>query len=223
MLDPIVNFGKVTVPLGSTNSATSVALTAGHGARLPAAQTADPTSYFNLVWYDANTYLDPADDPNREIVRVTNRTTDALTVTRGQEGITATTKTTNTTMFLALTKQTYDKLAVSDPSTVTGATSALPNSLYVANHATIRVVITLPTVCAVGNVIEVLGKGAGGWQIAQPAVTNYRIYFGTSATSTSSAGSLASSATRDSVRLVCITANLEWQVSPGPQGILTVV
>jgi hypothetical protein len=86
-LDLFKNFAKVQVSTGYDASATSIALTAGHGTKLPAAP-------FNATWWNDTDYPDPSDDPNVEIVRVTAIATDTLTVTRGQESITATTKNT---------------------------------------------------------------------------------------------------------------------------------
>lgn len=62
-------------------------MTTGHGAKFPAAP-------FNAVWWNSTDYSDSSDDPNVEVIRVTAISTDTLTVTRGQEGITATTKNT---------------------------------------------------------------------------------------------------------------------------------
>lgn len=110
MSDPVKNFGRVTVSTGYDASATSIVLSGSEGAKLPQPTTDGP---FNLVWYNSTDYLNPTDDPNREIVRCTARSTDNLTVTRGQEGITATTKNTSAKtykMILALTKLTYDEL-----------------------------------------------------------------------------------------------------------------
>lgn len=101
------NFGKVTVSTTYDASATSIVLSSGHGARLPS------TFSYNLVWYNSTDYSDPADDPNKEIVRVTNRVTDTLTVTRGQEGVTATTKNTASKtykMALAITSKMIDDI-----------------------------------------------------------------------------------------------------------------
>jgi hypothetical protein len=86
-LDNAKNFAKVTVSTGYDASATSVVLQSGDGAKLP-------TVPFNVVWYNATDYSDPGDDPNVEIVRVTAISTDTLTVTRAQEGISASTKNT---------------------------------------------------------------------------------------------------------------------------------
>jgi len=87
-LDQAINFGKVTVSTGYDQTATSIVLAGGQGAKLP-----DPSSgAYNLVWWNSTDYPDPADDPNVEIVRVTVRSTDTLTVTRAQESTTATQK-----------------------------------------------------------------------------------------------------------------------------------
>ena len=87
-LDAVKNFAKVTVSTGYDASATSVDLSSGHGAKLPAPAT---DGLFNLVWWNYTDYPDPSDDPNVEIVRVTARSTDTLTITRAQEGTSAST------------------------------------------------------------------------------------------------------------------------------------
>ncbi|MGR3302400.1 MAG: hypothetical protein ACUZ8I_07825, partial [Candidatus Scalindua sp.] len=107
-LDPLVNFGKVDVSIGYNAAATSIVLASGQGAELPS------TFSYNIVWWNATDYSDPSDDPNVEIVRVTNRVTDTLTVTRAQEGTSASTKNTSGKtykMILAITKKTIDDIA----------------------------------------------------------------------------------------------------------------
>lgn len=109
-IDPVKNFGKVTVSTGYDASATSIALTSGHGAELPAPST---DGAFNVTWWNSTDYPDPADDPNVEIVRVTARSTDTLTVTRAQEGTAASTKNTASKtykMTLDITKKTRDNI-----------------------------------------------------------------------------------------------------------------
>ena len=86
-LDNAKNFAKVTVSTGYDNDDTSIVLTTGHGAKLP-------TVPFNVVWWNSTDYADPADDPNVEIVRVTGRSSDTLTVTRAQESTSASNKNT---------------------------------------------------------------------------------------------------------------------------------
>lgn len=106
-LDPTINFGKATVSTGYDASATSIVLSSGHGANLPS------TFSYNLVWWNSTDYDDPADDPNVEIVRCTNRVTDTLTVTRAQEGTAASTKNTGGKtykMVLDVTKKMIDDI-----------------------------------------------------------------------------------------------------------------
>lgn len=90
-LDPVVNFGKAVVSTGYSSSDTSILLSAGGGSVFPNPST---DGQFNLVWYNATDYSDPSDDPNKEIVRVTNISTDTLTIQRAQEGTSASTKNT---------------------------------------------------------------------------------------------------------------------------------
>jgi len=86
MADPVRNFAKAKVRYGYNNSATSIELENGGGAKFP-----DPSTEgaFNLVWWNATDYLDPSDDPYREIIRVTAKSGDTLTIERGQEGTSA--------------------------------------------------------------------------------------------------------------------------------------
>lgn len=114
-MDGVKNFAKVTVSTGYDASATSIVLSSGHGAKLP-----DPTTAnFNLVWWNFTDYPDPSDDPNVEIVRCTAKSTDTLTVTRGQEGISASTKNTSGKtykMILGVTAKMITDIAAAIPS-----------------------------------------------------------------------------------------------------------
>lgn len=90
-IDNAKNFAKATVAAGHNSSDTSIALLSGNGALLPVAP-------FNVVWWNSTDFTDPSDDPNVEIVRVTagggGGGGDTLTVTRGQESTSASTKNT---------------------------------------------------------------------------------------------------------------------------------
>ena len=96
-------------------------------------------------------------------------------------------------------------------SVVTGTTqSAAVNNGYIANNAG-QVTVTLPATSAVGDCVAVTGiNNATGWKIAQNA--GNQIFFGTSSTTAGTGGSLTSTATRDSVFLLCTSANANWQV-----------
>lgn len=93
---------------------------------------------------------------------------------------------------------------------VTGATgTAVSGNGYILNNAGV-VTVTLPSTSAVGDVIKLAGMGAGGWALAQLA--SQIIHFGNLDSTTGTGGSLASTNLRDVVEILCVVANLEWQV-----------
>ena len=103
---------------------------------------------------------------------------------------------------------------------VTGTTAALlVDNGFIANNAGL-VTLTLPATGAVGDVIKVDGKGAGGWLIAQNA--SQTVHFLAQTTTTGVGGSLASTTQFDCVTYRCITANAQWLVESAV-GNLTVV
>lgn len=108
-LDQTINFGLVEVSTGYDAAATSIVLATDEGAKLP-----DPGSgQYNVTWWDSTLYPNPADDPNVEIVRVTAKSTDTLTVSRNQESSGASTKNTVDStykMMLGVTKKTIDDI-----------------------------------------------------------------------------------------------------------------
>ena len=92
---------------------------------------------------------------------------------------------------------------------ISGTTQAAAvNTGYVIGNAS-QTTVTLPATAALGSVVAVAGKGAGGWILA--ANSGQTIQNG--ATSTSTAGSLTSAHQWDTVQVVCVTANTTWSVS----------
>lgn len=81
-------------------SGTSLTLTAGHGARFPAAP-------FNATVWSVGTLPDPI---SAEIVRVTAVVGDVLTIARAQEGISAITITAGMLLSATVTKKTMDDI-----------------------------------------------------------------------------------------------------------------
>ena len=94
---------------------------------------------------------------------------------------------------------------------VTGTSQAAAvNNGYIANNAGL-VTVTLPATSAVGDTVAVTGiNNATGWKVAQNA--GNQVFFGTASTTSGTGGSLASTNTRDTVYLVCMTANATWNV-----------
>ena len=81
-MDAAKNFAKVTLAGPYDDNVTSVDLVTADAVKLPPVP-------FNVVWWNATDYPDPADDPGVEIVRVTARVDDTLTITRAQENTAA--------------------------------------------------------------------------------------------------------------------------------------
>lgn len=93
------------------------------------------------------------------------------------------------------------------------------NNGYILNNVAL-VTATLPATAAVGDVVIVVGKGAGGFTIAQNA--GQTIHFISSDTTTGAGGSLSSTVRYDCVEVVCTTADTDFVVR-GSVGNLTVV
>lgn len=106
-------------------------------------------------------------------------------------------------------------------TTVTGTSQAAAvNNGYIANNAGL-VTVTLPATSAVGDIVAVTGiNNATGWKVAQNAGNT--IFFGSASATPGVGGSLASTNTRDTVFLLCVTANATWNVIDSI-GNLTVV
>jgi len=93
------------------------------------------------------------------------------------------------------------------------------NNGYILNNAAL-VTATLPATAAIGDAIQVGGKGIGLWTIAQNA--GQTIHLIDIDTTPGVGGSLSSTKQYDCVELVCITANTDWLML-GASGNLTVV
>ena len=103
---------------------------------------------------------------------------------------------------------------------ITGASQAMaPDQGYVTNNAGL-VTLTLPAVAAFGTVINIVGKGAGGWRIAQGA--GQQIQVGSTASTVGAGGYVESTNQYDSIELLCTTANTTWTCLGGPQGNITI-
>lgn len=109
-MNPIENFAKGTIPAGVAQAAVSMALDTGEGARFP--QPSTDGSFYGTIW-DWTDYADPSDDPDREIVLVTARATDTLTIVRAQQSTSDNNHNTGgkTYKFIAgITKGDYDEM-----------------------------------------------------------------------------------------------------------------
>lgn len=103
--------------------------------------------------------------------------------------------------------------------TGTSVTMAVDNG-YIANNAAL-VTLTLPDTAALGSAIKIVGKGAGGWLIAQNAGESIR-WDEATVTTTGVGGSLASTDDHDFIEILCTTADTVWTVL-SVKGNITVV
>jgi hypothetical protein len=129
-----------------------------------------------------------------------------------------TTVTFPTSGTLATTAQLSNFWVDQTGASVTMAT----NTGYTSDDGATLVTFTLPTTSAIGDFVEINGKGSGLWKIAQAAGQQINISGGT-ATTSGTGGSLASVNQFDCVRLRCVTANTIWNVVSQQSTGLTVV
>ncbi len=91
----------------------------------------------------------------------------------------------------------------------TGITTMNVMKGYIANNIS-QVPFTLPSTGAVGDVVAVAGKGAGGWRINQNA--GQTIHSGYISSLTGTGGYIESINYLDGVTLLCITTNTDWKL-----------
>lgn len=102
---------------------------------------------------------------------------------------------------------------------VTSTSSTMvANSINIPNNVSL-VTLTLPSTCAQGAMIYLVGKGAGKWLVAQNA--GQQINFGSSSSTPGTGGSINATLQFDCGILLCTTANTQFQFF-GTQGDINV-
>lgn len=92
----------------------------------------------------------------------------------------------------------------------TAATQAMAgNNGYISNRVSV-INFTLPTTIAAGQIIRIVGFGAGGWILNQN--TGQQIHFGDDEV-TISTGTISSTQQHDCLDIICVVANLEFVVT----------
>ena len=195
-----VNSGTGTIGVSTDATATTVNLGTGAGAKTITLGSTNTTSTTNLQSGSGGIKI-PA---FAEGALVTSSTGVISTVT-GTAGFVLTANAAGTApSFQAASGSGFTW------SVITANQTAAINNGYICNKAG-TLALALPAVSATGSVIEVTGiNTATGWQITQAA--GQQIHFGAADTTSGATGSLTSTAIRDSIRLVCVVANLEWNV-----------
>lgn len=104
---------------------------------------------------------------------------------------------------------------------VTGTSQSMAVSTnYIADNVSL-ITFTLPATAVIGDVIQVWGKGAGGWKISQAA--GQQINVGKVPSTAGTGGSIASTNQFDTVDLRCITAGASTIWTAKVTGNITVV
>lgn len=83
------------------------------------------------------------------------------------------------------------------------------NYAYIANDSS-AITFTLPAASTIDDVIEIWGKGSGGWDIAQGA--GQTIHYGSTSSTTGAGGSVASTIQYQVIKMRCITADTDWEI-----------
>lgn len=172
---PARNNAVGTLASGIDSTTTTIVLTAGQGAKFPTTAEGD---WFGAL-YNSTDYSAPHLDPNFEVVKVTARSTDTLTVVRGQDGTTAVSHNTvgkTYTFFNGWFKISIDRTR----DAITGVSGTIPNVVDCAgacatavsgigsNVRTLRVSGTEPVASnlSIGETITVWPIGAGTFNIS---------------------------------------------------------
>ncbi len=103
----------------------------------------------------------------------------------------------------------------------TASVTMAVNTGYTSDAGASLITFTLPATSAIGDYVEINGKGAGGWIIAQAA--GQQIDVGNVASTLGVGGSVASSNQFDCIRLRCITADTIWTTVSQQSAGLTIV
>jgi len=195
ILQNVIN-ANASTPLPTLQGGSGVSLPTAHGILV-----AEGASAFNPIVLAAGQVLigTTAGDPSAAALTAGS----GISVTSVSGSITIA----NTAQSLAWVDQTSTPVTMST------------NHGYTSDDGATQVVFTLPTTSAIGDMLWVVGKGSGLWQIAQAA--GQQIQFGNQATTAGTGGSLTSTLQYDSVHLSCLVANTTWSVI-GAVGNITV-
>ncbi len=92
---------------------------------------------------------------------------------------------------------TWNSISATSQALVTG-------NAYIPTSGSLTT-FTLPTSPGIGDHYIILGRGAGGWTMAQNA--SQTVYIGLRSTTTGTGGSLSSNNNRDAIEILCVAAN----------------
>ena len=92
----------------------------------------------------------------------------------------------------------------------TASVTRAVNTGYTSDDGASLVTFTLPATASIGDFVEINGKAAGLYTIAQ--ASGQQIHFGNLASTLGATGTVSSTLQYDCIRLRCVTANTIWVV-----------
>lgn len=143
-----------------SNSATTITLQTNQGTLFPTISSA--SDYFLVTLYSKNNGV----EYNHEIVKVTARTGDILTVSRAQESTTARTWVIGTPVEARITKSTLQTASITQlfttpPVTISAATYTVGSTDFSLIFSTTNNTLTLPTASSnSGKILFIRNNGA---------------------------------------------------------------
>ena len=129
---------KVTASTGYDSIATTIVLQSGEGAKLPSPSTEGP---FLLNWFNSTDYAAPSSDPNWELVKVTGRSGDTLTIVRGQGRTTAVNHNTAGKVY-QLYLGWFEENVQGIYSAISGVSGSIPNVNDCSSYASCNALVT---------------------------------------------------------------------------------
>lgn len=98
-----------------------------------------------------------------------------------------------------------------ETTVVTADTAMAVNRAYITNKAGTSATMTLPVTAAVGDAIRISGLGATSYTIAQNAGQTIRM--NATSSTTGAGGSAAPTSQYQTIELLCIVANTDWEIT----------
>lgn len=115
---------------------------------------------------------------------------------------------------------TFQSLASVNVVDVTSSSQQISvGTTYITDNGASLVTYTLPATASLGQSFSILGKSSGGWKIIENSGQTMHM---NSTNSTTTTGSIASTAQYNCITLKCITANTDFVVVDS-EGTLTIV
>jgi hypothetical protein len=204
-MDAVKNFAKANLNAGITSGATSLVLTSGAGGKMPATP-------FNAVLFNSTDFSDPADDTTVEIVRVTNVSGDTLTITRAQEGTSASAHNTGAKTYTLVAGPTAKTMTDINRVAAIGYGATYSSHTGIVSGVSDNLVIPAGTL-AVGDSIDIYGLWSHTGAMA--SAPRFGLDFGSSGANLVNISAVGTGDTAVEIRATVVITGATSQVGSG--------